>query len=248
MSNAALGNALRDFINGQRSLTPTFVSRFLQRLRQAAGAFPPLIWLEQWLAEEGLSADDAAARATQRLALTQLVMANSITSLRAIGRRDWRVFVERQSRIEAVLLEDPSAMYRARSPLPRAMGIATKSSGWPSAPGSTRRRSRVARSSWRRQPPMVRASRCDRSATGPRRVLPRGPRGGRARGRHRLPPDAGGRLHRARVAPPECGVRRWDRRRHRDCPRPPARHGGPRRGWPGWPSCSSRCSRPATSP
>ena len=81
VSNALLGEALRDFIDRERPLTPTFVSRFLQQLRRSAGAFPPPIWLEQWLAEEGLSADDAAARATQRLALTQLVMANSITSL-----------------------------------------------------------------------------------------------------------------------------------------------------------------------
>ena len=44
-----------------------------------------------------MSAEDAAARATQRLALTQVMMANSITSLRAIARLDWKAFVERQS-------------------------------------------------------------------------------------------------------------------------------------------------------
>ncbi|HEU4585610.1 MAG TPA: hypothetical protein VFR95_07655, partial [Gemmatimonadaceae bacterium] len=44
-------------------------------------------------------------------ALTQLMMANSITSLRAIGRMDWRPFVERQSRMDAILREDPSGYY-----------------------------------------------------------------------------------------------------------------------------------------
>src|SRR3954454_3693457 len=38
-------------------------------------------------------------------------MANSITSLRAIARMEWRSFVEDQSRIEAVLREDPSGFY-----------------------------------------------------------------------------------------------------------------------------------------
>ena len=48
---------------------------------------------------------------TQRLALTQVMMANSITSLRAIARIDWHDFVESQSRLEAVLREDPAAIY-----------------------------------------------------------------------------------------------------------------------------------------
>ena len=56
--------------------------------------------------------DLADAQAMQRLALTQIMMANSITSLRDIGRRDWRVFVEHQSAMEAVLRDDPSGHYR----------------------------------------------------------------------------------------------------------------------------------------
>jgi cellobiose phosphorylase len=45
------------------------------------------------------------------MALTQVGMANSITSLRAIARMDWRTFVEDQSRLEAALREDPSGYY-----------------------------------------------------------------------------------------------------------------------------------------
>ena len=67
--------------------------------------------LEQWIAEEGMSAEDAARRATERLALTQVMMANSITSLRAIARMDWEAFVERQSVMEAVLRRDPAGVY-----------------------------------------------------------------------------------------------------------------------------------------
>jgi cyclic beta-1,2-glucan synthetase len=107
----ALGAALGAFVGATHRLTPEFVSRFLYQLRLGTGALPALVWLEQWIYEEGIAPDDAAARSTERLALTQLMMANSITSLRAIGRMDWRTFVERQSAMEAILRDDPSGYY-----------------------------------------------------------------------------------------------------------------------------------------
>jgi cellobiose phosphorylase len=108
---ASIGAALNEFVSHPPPLTPNFVSHFLQRLRQLPGSFTPLLWLEEWLAEDGVSAEDAAARSTQRLAITQVIMANSITSLRTIGRMDWRTFVEQLSATEAVLREDPSGHY-----------------------------------------------------------------------------------------------------------------------------------------
>ena len=110
-SGADLRTTLRDFVEGDRKLTPHFVSRFLQYLRQAEGASAPLAWLEHWMRETGISPEHAMAQSTQRLALTRIVMANSINSLRDIGRRDWRAFVEKQSVMEAVLREDPSGFY-----------------------------------------------------------------------------------------------------------------------------------------
>ena len=107
----ALDEALTRFASDPPPLTATFVSRFLHQLRLEGGALPAVAQLEQWIADEALSAEEATGRATQRLALTQVVMANSITSLRAIARMDWRTFVERQSRVEAVLREDPSGFY-----------------------------------------------------------------------------------------------------------------------------------------
>lgn len=107
----ALGAALGEFVGAEHKLTPEFVSRFLHQLRLGAGELPALVWLEQWIHEEGVAPDEAAARSTERLALTQLMMANSIMSLRAIGRMDWRTFVERQSAMEAILREDPSGYY-----------------------------------------------------------------------------------------------------------------------------------------
>ena len=107
----ALDAALNRFAADPPPLTATFVSRFLQQLRTAGGALPAVVRLEHWIAEEALSSEEAMARATQRLALTQVGMANSITSLRTIGLMDWQELVERQSHLDAVLREDPSGFY-----------------------------------------------------------------------------------------------------------------------------------------
>jgi len=108
---SALSAALNEFVAQPPSLTPTFVSRFLHQLRSGGVSVPSLVWLEQWITDEALSCEDAAVRSTQRAALTQIMMANSITSLRAIARMDWETFVERQSVMETVLREDPAGAY-----------------------------------------------------------------------------------------------------------------------------------------
>ncbi|MGH7562002.1 MAG: glucoamylase family protein, partial [Gemmatimonadales bacterium] len=108
---AGLDDSLEEFVSRPPTLSPDFVSRFLQQLRAGGGSVQQLVWLERWIAEEGMSAEDAAARANQRVALTQIMMANSITSLRDIGRMEWEVFVERQSAMEAVLRHDPVHAY-----------------------------------------------------------------------------------------------------------------------------------------
>ena len=67
----------------------------MQQLRQEAGGHAATRLLEQWIAEEAMTPQEATtARATERMAITQVVMANSITSLRAVGRMEWRTFVE----------------------------------------------------------------------------------------------------------------------------------------------------------
>ncbi|HEX3274490.1 MAG TPA: glucoamylase family protein [Gemmatimonadales bacterium] len=103
--------ALHRFVSEPPSLTPTFVARLLTRLRGSSATRPPLFRLEHWIAEHGMHAEEAAARSTERVALTQLTMANSITSLRGVARMDWESFVERQSAMEAVLREDPAGVY-----------------------------------------------------------------------------------------------------------------------------------------
>ncbi len=107
----ALRESLREFADAGHELTPHFVSRFLQLLRQTEGASPPLAWLEHWMRDAGVSPETSVALSTHRVTLTGLMMANSITSLRDIGRRDWRHFVEKQSVMEAVLRTDPAGFY-----------------------------------------------------------------------------------------------------------------------------------------
>ncbi|HET8624273.1 MAG TPA: hypothetical protein VFM14_11965, partial [Gemmatimonadales bacterium] len=113
VGSAELHAVFNEFVSDHPPLTPAFVSRLLRQLRTARGSAATLARVAEWITDEALSAEDAAARSTQRVALTQIMMANSITSLRAIGRMDWRVFVERQSVMEAVLREDPSGDYGA---------------------------------------------------------------------------------------------------------------------------------------
>jgi cyclic beta-1,2-glucan synthetase len=109
--DGGLQRALAEFLSHPPELSPTFVSRFLQQLRFEEGALPLLRPLEQWVVEQGMGAEDASGRATERVALTQVMMANSITSLRAVGRMDWETFVEGLSALEAELRRDPAGVY-----------------------------------------------------------------------------------------------------------------------------------------
>ncbi len=110
-ASGTLGGPLDEFVRNTPPLSPQFVARLLHQLRLSEKSFPPLLWFEQWIAEEGPTSEEAVARTTDRLALTQVMTANSITSLRAIARFDWRIFVERQSVMEQVLRGDPTRYY-----------------------------------------------------------------------------------------------------------------------------------------
>ncbi|MDP9202491.1 MAG: carbohydrate-binding protein [Gemmatimonadota bacterium] len=110
-SQQALAAALAAFVDNHPPFSPTWVARFLQQVRSYQTNFTPLIWLEQWIAEDGPSAEEAATRSNRRVALTQVTVANSITSLRTISRLDWKDFVESQSATEKILRQDRSGHY-----------------------------------------------------------------------------------------------------------------------------------------
>ncbi len=112
-SSEALSKILAQFIDTHPPLTPTFVARFLSQIRGYQTNFTPLVWLEQWIAEDGLSAEEAVTRSNRRTAITQVTITNSIQSLRMISRLDWNEFVESQSATEKLLREDPAHVYAA---------------------------------------------------------------------------------------------------------------------------------------
>ena len=110
-SSEALSAALQSFINVHPPFSPTFVARFLHQIRGYQVNFTPLVWLEQWIAEDGPSAEVAVTRSNRMIALTQVTVSNCITSLRAIARLDWKEFVESQSATERILRKDLSGHY-----------------------------------------------------------------------------------------------------------------------------------------
>ena len=110
-SPETLTESLAEFIDHHPPFTPTFVTRFLHQIRGYQANFTPLIWLEQWIAEDGPTAEEAVTRSNRRIAATQVTVANCITSLRTIARLDWKDFVESQSAMERILRKDVTGDY-----------------------------------------------------------------------------------------------------------------------------------------
>jgi len=111
--DAELRRELADFVANPPEMTAAFLTRFFQQIRVARADFSASLWLEQWIAEDAMSVEAAVQRSTRRLSLTQLVMANSITSLRILASFAWPEFVESMSVTDEVLREDPAGVYSA---------------------------------------------------------------------------------------------------------------------------------------
>ncbi len=93
-------------------MTTPFVSEFVRRLQGQSSALAlPLTWIEQWLAESGLTIELSVQSGNQQQAADQVSISNSIGSLRFLGAMDWRDFVETLSVAEQKLREDPGAIY-----------------------------------------------------------------------------------------------------------------------------------------
>ncbi|MEO8070335.1 MAG: glucoamylase family protein, partial [Acidobacteriota bacterium] len=76
--------------------------------RQSAGLRQAL---EAHLDERQLTAEEAVRSEHQRLGVTQVSVANAITSLRLCSQIDWREYVERVSLVEHALRRDPAGVY-----------------------------------------------------------------------------------------------------------------------------------------
>jgi len=68
-------------------------------------------WLENRLAEQGLTTSQLILAEGQGQAADQVSIGNSINSLRFLSSNEWRKFVEDHSLVEKILREDPAGVY-----------------------------------------------------------------------------------------------------------------------------------------
>lgn len=103
---------IADMARSKPPMTPSFVSELTRRLQgQSATLILPLTWIEQQLAESGLSIEQLVRAGNQHQAADQVSISNSIGSLRFLGTMDWREFVESMSVVEQTLRDDPGMTY-----------------------------------------------------------------------------------------------------------------------------------------
>jgi hypothetical protein len=105
---------IADMARSKPPMVSAFVAELARRLQGRGPALAlPLTWIEQHLAESGLTIAQMVQTENQMQAADQVSISNSIGSLRIIGAMDWQTFVETQSIVEQTLLGDPCGVYGA---------------------------------------------------------------------------------------------------------------------------------------
>jgi len=93
-------------------LHSAYVVRLLQRMREYGPLVSPVrAAIEDRLAAQGMTPEDAIRTEHQGQAASQVSVANAITSLRLCSTLDWSQYVEQVSLVEQVLSRDPAAVY-----------------------------------------------------------------------------------------------------------------------------------------
>jgi len=101
-----------DMARSDPPMASTFVAELARRLQGHGPALAlPLTWIEQRLAEAGLTIAQLVQSENQQQAAVQVSISNSIGSLRVLVALDWREFVETLSVVEQTLREDPGGVY-----------------------------------------------------------------------------------------------------------------------------------------
>ncbi len=104
--------SIADMARSQPPMVGSFVAEFARRLQGKSPALAlPLTWIEQRLAEDGLTIEHLVQSENQQQAADQVSVSNSISSLRFLGAADWRAFVEARSGIDEILRDDPAGVY-----------------------------------------------------------------------------------------------------------------------------------------
>src|SRR5690606_12262467 len=103
---------LADMARSNPPMNCTFVAGLVRRFQHRGPALAlPLSWIEQQLAEHGMTIEQSIQAENQQQAADQVSISNSIGSLRLYSGLDWRAFVETMSVVEHALCEDPGRMY-----------------------------------------------------------------------------------------------------------------------------------------
>jgi cyclic beta-1,2-glucan synthetase len=103
---------IADMARSNPPMTTPFVSEFARRLQGHSAALAlPLNWVEQHLAESGRTIEQLVQSGNQQQAADQVSISNTIGSLRFLATMDWRSFVEIQSGVEHLLMQDPHGTY-----------------------------------------------------------------------------------------------------------------------------------------
>ena len=119
---------IADMARSNPPMASAFVAELARRLQgQSAALALPLTWIEQPLAESGLTIEQLVQAESQQQAADQVSISNSIGSLRFLAAMDWREFVEthERRRADAARGSRPASMRRWTSP--RATATATRS-------------------------------------------------------------------------------------------------------------------------
>ena len=103
-----------DMARSNPPIDSPFVSELTRRLQGHGSTLAlPLTWMQQHLAESGLSIEQLVQSGQQGQAADQVSVSNSIGSLRFLGVMDWREFVDAMSLVEQTLCDDPAGIYPA---------------------------------------------------------------------------------------------------------------------------------------
>lgn len=103
---------IADMARSNPPMSGAFVAELARRLQGQSSALAlPLTWIEQHLAESGLTIEQLIQVENQQQAADQVSISNSIGSLRFLGAMDWREFVETMSGVEQILRDDPGGIY-----------------------------------------------------------------------------------------------------------------------------------------
>ena len=98
---------IADMARSDPPMSSAFVAELARRLQGAALSLP-LNWIEQHLADEGLTIEQMVHTENKHQAAIQVTVSNSIASLRRLGEVAWRDFVEAMSVTEQTLQMDPT--------------------------------------------------------------------------------------------------------------------------------------------